>query len=75
MGNKNSRSAVINSRVVPFIPRFGEAGPCGVVFDSTGVVEVETDGCMEEVCVVSVGKVFGKALEGDEESEDLENNP
>lgn len=54
MGNKNSRSALIRSRVVPFLPRFGEAGFCGVVVETSDEVVVEEEEFSEEALVVPV---------------------
>ena len=75
IGNKKSKSADIRSSVVPIFPRFWGVGSRGVVLESAGVVVEEADESMEEVCVVSVCEVLCESFEGDEESEDLENNP
>jgi hypothetical protein len=75
IGNRKSRSADIRSRVVPFFPRFWEGWSGWIVLDSAGIVEVEADEGMEEVCVMPIGKVFCESFEGNEESEDFENKP
>lgn len=75
IGNRNSKSALIKSRVVPFLPRFWEAGLCRSVFDAAEEVVGESEGCVEEIGVMAVGEVFSDPLEGDDEAEDLENNP
>jgi hypothetical protein len=54
MGKRNSRSAWISSRVVPFFPRLWEAGFRGVVIESADVLVVNEDESTEEVMVVPV---------------------
>ncbi len=75
MGNKNSRSPLIRSRVVPFLPRFGEAGFCGVVVEAPDVVVVEEEELSEEALVVSVREELGNAVKCEDESDGLEKKP
>jgi hypothetical protein len=65
----------MSSRVVPFFPRFWELGFCGVVLEPQDEVAVEEDKFSEEVLVVAVGEVFCDSVEGDDESDGLENKP
>jgi hypothetical protein len=75
MGNKNSRSPFIRSRVVPFLPRFGEAGFCRVVVEAADVVVVDEEEFSEEALVMSVREEFGDAVKCEDESDGLENKP
>ena len=63
------------SRVVPLFPGFWEPGLCGVSFDSTDELIVEDDKSAEEVVVVPVREVFCNPVNGNDESDDLENKP
>jgi len=63
------------SRVVPLFPGFWEPGLCGVSFDSTDELIVEDDKSAEDVVVVAVRKIFCDTVNGDNESNDLENSP
>jgi len=75
MGNKKSRSALIKSSVVPVFPGLWESGFCGIVVEASEVVVVEDEESSEEGMVVAVREVFGDAVEGDDEPDDLENKP
>lgn len=53
MGNKNSRSLLIRSRVVPFFPGLWSAGLGGVAFDGTAEeVDNEEDDLSHDAVVV-----------------------
>ena len=74
-GNKNSKSALIKSSVVPFFPGFRDAGLGGFVVAVSAELVAEENESAEEAVVVSVGKVLGDSFEGDDEAEGLENKP
>lgn len=67
------RSFCISSRVIPFLPGLRWFGSAAVVVGS--FTEAEEEELPVEVLVVSIEEVFSDGFEGNNESDDLENNP
>lgn len=69
-----SRSARIISRVVPFFPGVGEAGLGWVSLEPEELV-AEEDELADKLVVMAAGEEVGNSVEGEDESEGLENKP